>query len=143
MYQFNYHKPTNVAEAVDLFKASDDPMYLSGGMTLIPTMKQRLAAPTDVIDLSAVSEMSGIDIDDKRVSVGAFTRHNEVATSAEIGQALPVLAQLAGMIGDNQVRNRGTIGGSVANSDPADRLSGRCRRSRCDGGYSGTLDRGR
>jgi len=119
MYQFNYHKPTNVTEAVDLFKASDDPMYLSGGMTLIPTMKQRLAAPTDVIDLSAVGEISGVSVDASKVSVGAFTRHNDVANSAEVIQALPVLAQLAGLIGDNQVRNRGTIGGSVANSDPA------------------------
>jgi carbon-monoxide dehydrogenase medium subunit len=119
MYQFNYHKPTNVAEAVNLFRSADDPMYLSGGMTLIPTMKQRLAAPTDLIDLSEITEMSGIDVNAERVRVGAFTRHNDVADSAEIAATLPVLAQLAGLIGDNQVRNRGTIGGSVANSDPA------------------------
>jgi carbon-monoxide dehydrogenase medium subunit len=119
MYQFNYHKPSNVAEAVNLFRGKDDPMYLSGGMTLIPTMKQRLAAPTDLIDLSAIAELSGIGVADGVVSIGAFTRHNDVASSAEVRQHLPVLAQLAGLIGDNQVRNRGTIGGSVANSDPA------------------------
>lgn len=119
MYQFNYHKPTSLADAVALFNGSDDPMYLSGGMTLIPTMKQRLAAPTDVIDLAAIGELSGISVAPETVTVGAFTRHNEVASSHQIQQTLPVLAQLAGLIGDNQVRNCGTIGGSVANSDPA------------------------
>jgi len=119
MYQFSYHKPANVAEASAIFRDADDPMYLSGGMTLIPTMKQRLAAPTDLIDLSGCSDMSGVSVEDGKVVVGAFTRHNEVADSAEIKAALPVLAELAGLIGDNQVRNRGTIGGSVANSDPA------------------------
>ena len=119
MYQFNYHKPTSLDEAVALFRDADDPMYLSGGMTLIPTMKQRLAAPTDLIDLAGISSLSGIEISDDTLSVGAFTRHNVVASSSQVQQALPVLAQLAAEIGDNQVRNRGTIGGSVANSDPA------------------------
>ncbi len=119
MYQYNYHKPTDLNEAVAIFKAADDPMYLSGGMTLIPTMKQRLAAPTDLIDLSGIDDMNGIQVNTDSVQVGAFTRHNQVHGSAEIRAALPVLAQLAGEIGDNQVRNRGTIGGSVANSDPA------------------------
>jgi len=119
MYQFNYHKPANVAEAVSLFRAADDPMYLSGGMTLIPTMKQRLAAPTDLIDLSGIAEMNGVNVSADKITVGAFTRHNEVAHSPEIAATLPVLAQLANLIGDNQVRNRGTIGGSVANSDPS------------------------
>jgi carbon-monoxide dehydrogenase medium subunit len=119
MYQFNYHKPSTLDDAVALFKSADDPMYLSGGMTLIPTMKQRLAAPTDVIDLSGISELGGISVTSDRVTVGAFTCHNDVANSAQIRQTLPVLAELAGMIGDNQVRNCGTIGGSVANSDPA------------------------
>ncbi len=119
MYQFNYHKPGSVSEAAGLFREADDPMYLSGGMTLIPTMKQRLAAPTDLIDLSAIDELEGIQVDGDNVRVGAFTLHNQVARSAGIQERLPVLAQLAGMIGDNQVRNRGTLGGSVANSDPA------------------------
>ena len=119
MYQFNYHKPADVNQAVELFTSSDDPMYLSGGMTLIPTMKQRLAAPTDLIDLSGIAELSGIQVSNNIVSIGAFTKHNDVANSEQIQQQLPVLSQLAGLIGDNQVRNRGTIGGSVANSDPA------------------------
>jgi len=119
MYPFNYHKPVSVSEAAGLFQEADDPMYLSGGMTLIPTMKQRLAAPTDLIDLSGIEEMTGISVQPDLVSIGAFTCHNEVAHCKEILGTLPVLAQLAGLIGDNQVRNRGTVGGSVANSDPA------------------------
>lgn len=119
MYQFNYHKPTEIAEAQSLFQQADDPMYLSGGMTLIPTMKQRLAAPTDLIDLSGIASLSGIEVSSDTVSVGAFTRHNDVVNNAEIQAQLPVLSTLAGLIGDNQVRNRGTIGGSVANSDPS------------------------
>lgn len=119
MYPFNYHKPASASEAAGLFQEADDPMYLSGGMTLIPTMKQRLAAPTDLIDLSGIEEMTGISVQPDLVSIGAFTCHNDVAHCKEILSTLPVLAQLAGLIGDNQVRNRGTIGGSVANSDPA------------------------
>ena len=119
MYRFEFHKPANVEEATALFKQADDGMYLSGGMTLIPTMKQRLAAPTDLIDLSGIPEMTGIEVSADTVSIGALTRHNDVANSAEINSNLPVLTTLAGLIGDNQVRNRGTIGGSVANSDPA------------------------
>lgn len=119
MYQFNYHKPGNLEEAQTLFRDADDPMYLSGGMTLIPAMKQRLAAPTDLIDLGNIAELSGISVESDKVRVGAFTPHNAVANSEEVKKRLPVLATLAGLIGDNQVRNRGTIGGSVANSDPA------------------------
>jgi len=119
MYQFNYHQPETLAEATAVFRDADDPMYLSGGMTLLATMKQRLAAPTDIIDLSAIAEMSGLTVDDTRVQIGAFTTHNTVANDPGLRNTLPVLAQLAGLIGDNQVRNRGTMGGSVANSDPS------------------------
>lgn len=119
MYQFDYHRPASVAEARELFRNCEDGMYLAGGQTLIPTLKQRLAAPTDVIDLSGIAELSGVQISSDRISVGAFTRHAEVADSPEIRQVLPVLSALAGQIGDAQVRNRGTLGGSVANSDPA------------------------
>lgn len=119
MYPFNYHKPNSLADAQALYAQADDPMYLSGGMTLIPTMKQRLAAPTDLIDLSALPELSGINIANNLVQVGAFTRHAQVAGHALLQQQLPALAELASLIGDGQVRNRGTIGGSVANSDPA------------------------
>ncbi|MEM8769260.1 MAG: xanthine dehydrogenase family protein subunit M [Pseudomonadota bacterium] len=119
MYQFNYHKPTSLADAASLFKGAEDGLYLSGGQTLIPTLKQRLAAPSDVIDLSAITELRGIEVADGMVKVGAFTRHAEVATSSAVQSTLPVLAHLAGLIGDAQVRNLGTMGGSVANSDPA------------------------
>ncbi len=119
MYPFNYHKPTSVDEAVSLFLGAEDPAYLSGGMTLIPTMKQRLAMPTDLVDLSDVQAMRGIERQESRLMIGAFTRHADVARSDVVRQAVPALARLAGLIGDNQVRHRGTIGGSVANSDPA------------------------
>ena len=119
MYQFNYAKPATVAEAATLYANAEDPVFLSGGQTLIPTLRQRLAAPTDVIDLSGIDELSGIAVGDGKVTVGAFTRHSAVAESAEVQAAIPALADLAGRIGDAQVRNCGTIGGSVANSDPA------------------------
>jgi|TARA_B110000444_G_scaffold230724_1_gene238169 carbon-monoxide dehydrogenase medium subunit len=119
MYSFDYHKPTALDQALDLFRGADDPIFLAGGMTLIPTMKQRLAAPTDVIDLSGLDVLKGIALSEAGLSIGALTTHNEVATHPLIKLHLPVLAQLAATIGDNQVRNRGTIGGSIANSDPA------------------------
>ena len=84
MYQFNHHKPTTVEEAVAAFNSAEDPAYLSGGMTLIPTMKQRLAAPTDLVDLSGVAGLSGISVQGDSVHIGAFTRHAQVARSPEI-----------------------------------------------------------
>jgi carbon-monoxide dehydrogenase medium subunit len=119
MYRFTHHRPTTVDEATRIFEQAEDPSYLSGGMTLIPTMKQRLASPTDLIDLALVTGMQGIQVRSEAARIGAFTRHAEVASHQELARAIPALAFLAGQIGDNQVRNRGTIGGSVANSDPA------------------------
>jgi carbon-monoxide dehydrogenase medium subunit len=119
MYSFNYHRPTSLDAAAQLRADCEDAVFLAGGQTLLPTIKQRLAAPTDVIDLGAVAGLAGIDINDKRVSIGAMTRHAEVARSSDLRKVLPVLCNLAGQIGDAQVRNRGTIGGSIANSDPA------------------------
>ena len=123
MHAFDYHRPTSLADAEALYATLEDPMYLSGGMTLIPSMKQRLAAPSDLIDLSSLSELKGIarlnDAHDATFRVGGLTRHNEVANSALIQQHMPVLGQVAAAIGDNQVRNRGTLGGSIANADPA------------------------
>lgn len=119
MYQFHYHRPVSIEEAVSLFQGADDGLYLAGGQTLIPTLKQGLAAPTDLIDLSAIDGLTGIEVKQDRVVVGAFTRHAAVAASAEVRRVLPVLATLAGLIGDAQVRNMGTLGGSVANSDPS------------------------
>ena len=119
MYRFKHHRPTSVEEATRIFTNCEDPSYLSGGMTLIPTMKQRLASPSDLIDLARVTGLSGIQVQADCVQIGSFTRHTEVASSAAVAAAIPALADLVGQIGDNQVRNRGTIGGSVANSDPA------------------------
>lgn len=123
MYSFDYHCPVDLAAARSLYAEAEDPMYLSGGMTLIPSMKQRLAAPSDLIDLSGLQELQGIELIDSQgrtgIRVGALSRHNEVAGNDLVLSQLPVLAQVASSIGDNQVRNRGTLGGSVANSDPA------------------------
>ncbi|HEX2884981.1 xanthine dehydrogenase family protein subunit M [Vineibacter terrae] len=119
MYDFEYHKPKSVADAVAALKKASDGKFMAGGMTLIPTLKQRLAQPSDVIDLGAIGDLRGIKVDGSTVTIGAMTKHAEVAASAEVAKAIPALAKLAANIGDGQVRNRGTIGGSVANSDPA------------------------
>ena len=117
MYQVNYHRATSVADAAA--KASGEAKYLSGGMTLIPAMKTRLAAPSDVIDLAHIKEMKGIKVSGRTVTIGAGTTHFEVANNAELKNLCPALCHLAGMIGDPHVRHRGTIGGSIANNDPA------------------------
>ena len=118
MYAFTYLHPTHVSGAVvDL--ANEDAKALAGGMTLLPTMKQRLASPTALIDLGGLSELSGIRREGAAIVIGAMTRHADVATSDAVTSAIPALAKLAGGIGDPAVRNRGTIGGSVANNDPA------------------------
>ena len=113
MYRFNYHKPDDMDAAQQLMADAEDGVYLSGGMTLIPTLKARLASPTDVIDLSGLA-LSGIELADDRLTIGALTLHSEVAAGNDISS----LSNLASSIGDAQVRNRGTIGGSIANSDP-------------------------
>jgi len=118
MYDFEYVKPGSVAEAAAALGA-EDAVAMSGGQTLLPTMKARLASPTKVVDLSGLSEMSGITVSGGTVTIGGAVRHVDVAGSAEVAAAFPALAALAGGIGDPAVRNRGTIGGSVANNDPA------------------------
>lgn len=118
MKSFAYHKPTSVADAVALLAAADS-KPLSGGMTLLPTMKQRLAEPSALIDLSAIASLRGIGLTGDMLTIGAATRHADVAASALVREKLPALAALAGGIGDPAVRHRGTIGGSVANNDPA------------------------
>ncbi len=118
MYAFNYLHPTSVSGAVaDL--AQEDAKLLAGGQTLLPTMKQRLASPAAIVDLAHVAGLTGIRREGDAIVIGAMTRHADVATSAEVKKAIPALASLAGGIGDPQVRNRGTIGGSLANNDPA------------------------
>ncbi|TWT01659.1 xanthine dehydrogenase family protein subunit M [Reyranella sp. CPCC 100927] len=119
MYDFAYHKPKSVADAIATVKKASDGKLMAGGMTLIPTLKQRLAQPSDVVDLGAIADLRGIKVDGNTVTIGAMTKHAEVAASADVAKAIPALAKLAANIGDGQVRNRGTIGGSVANSDPA------------------------
>ena len=119
MYPFTYHRPDSVRKAVSLAGKTEDAKILAGGMTLLPTMKQRLAAPGALIDLNGLSDLAGIEVTSRTVTIGAMTRHADVAASAEIRKAIPALADLAGWIGDPAVRHRGTIGGSVANNDPA------------------------
>lgn len=119
MYDFNYHKPDSIEAAAKLFNDADDASYIAGGHTLLPSMKQRLAAPSDLIDLSGISELSQMTVSDDKVVIGAMCTHDDVATSPELQRVIPALAGLAGGIGDAQVRNRGTMGGSVSNSDPA------------------------
>ena len=119
MHSFNYSRPTTLAEATALYADAQDPVYLSGGQTLIPTLRQRLAAPSELIDLSGISELDGISMSDGALTVGALTRHATVAESTEVRSSIPALAGLAAQIGDAQVRNCGRIGGSIANSDPA------------------------
>ena len=119
MYRFDYHRAASVAEAADRLKAAEDGTLMAGGQTLIPTLKQRLAAPTDVIDLTGIADIVGVAVEGGQVTVGAMTTHAEVAASDEVRSAIPALAALADGIGDPQVRNRGTLGGSIANNDPA------------------------
>ena len=119
MYQTTYHRPTSVAEAASLFSSAGDAAYISGGHTLLPAMKARLAAPANLIDLRHVAEMKGIQVSGDAVTIGGAMTHAEVAQSADVRKAIATLAALAGSIGDAQVRHLGTIGGSVANNDPA------------------------
>jgi carbon-monoxide dehydrogenase medium subunit len=119
MYAFRYHTSTSVADAANRVSANSEAKLLAGGQTLIASMKLRLAGPAELIDLAKIPELRGIKVDSTGVTVGAMTRHAEVARSAEVRKAIPALAHLAGMIGDRMVRNMGTIGGSVANNDPA------------------------
>ncbi|WP_120498496.1 xanthine dehydrogenase family protein subunit M [Kiloniella sp. EL199] len=113
MYEFDYKRPGTIDEIAGLL--NDDTVLLAGGQTLIPTLKQRLAQPETLVDLSAIESLRGVCPDGDQLAIGAMTTHAEVANKATI----PALASLAGGIGDAQVRNRGTIGGSIANNDPA------------------------
>ena len=117
MRDFNYHRPGSVADAAKALKG--DAKLMAGGMTLIPTMKQRLASPSDLVDLAGVKDLAGIKKDGNAIVIGAMTRHDAVAHAADVKKSIPALAALADGIGDPQVRNRGTIGGSIANNDPA------------------------
>ena len=118
MYQTTYHRPSSVDEAAALFGKGKEAKYLAGGQTLIPVMKQRLSAPSDVIDLGKIKELVGVDVSADTVTIKAATPHYDVASDGDVQKAIPALAHLASLIGDPAVRHRGTIGGSVANNDP-------------------------
>ncbi len=119
MYEFDYHRPGSVKDALAARADASDGTFLAGGMTLLPTMKQRLASPSDLIDLAKLGELKGITVSRGTVTIGAMTTHAEVNGSPYVQKAIPALADLAGRIGDPMVRHRGTLGGSIANSDPA------------------------
>lgn len=119
MYAFDYHRPASLADALTLLRATPEAKLLAGGQTLIPTLKQRLNRPDAVIDLGRIAELRGIRLEGDRLVLGALVRHGDVAGSDLVRQTIPSLAHLAETIGDTQVRNLGTLGGSVANNDPA------------------------
>src|SRR3954468_8975850 len=119
MYAFTHHSASSVDDAVKTLGANEDAKFLAGGQTLLPTMKQRLAAPPHLIDLGKVKELRGIEVQGDKLVIKAMTRHYDVATSDAVKSFQPGLAELAGLIGDPAVRHRGTIGGSIANNDPA------------------------
>ena len=119
MYEFTYQNPTSVDDAVARLAKAEDGRPLAGGMSLIPTFRFRLSSASDLIDLNGIDDLAGIGGRDDTLTIGAMTRHATVAASADVASAIPALASLAGSIGDVQVRNRGTIGGSICFADPA------------------------
>jgi len=119
MHAFQYHRPTSSKDAIALAAQKGEGKFLAGGQSLVQAMKLRLSSPSDLIDLGTIRELTGIKVSGSAVEIGAMTRHAEVAASAEVKRAIPSLGALAALIGDRQVRHMGTIGGSLANSDPA------------------------
>jgi len=119
MYDFKYHRPDSLNAVKEILAANEEAKIVAGGMTLLPTMKMRLAQPSDLVDLAGIDGLDGIHDTGSAIEIGAMTRHADVAASDVVQNAIPALATLAEMIGDAQVRNRGTLGGSIANSDPA------------------------
>jgi len=119
MHDFKYGRATSVADAAQRLAAAGEGKLLAGGQTLLPVLKQRLASPSDLVDLAGIAGLAGISATAATVTVGAMTRHADVAGNADVRRLIPALAELASGIGDPHVRNRGTMGGSVANNDPA------------------------
>jgi len=119
MHSFQYHRPSSTKDALGLAQQKSEGRYLAGGQSLVQAMKLRLTSPSDLIDLGTIKELAGIKVSGSSVEIGAMTRHAEVAGSSDIKKAIPSLGAMAAMIGDRQVRHMGTIGGSIANSDPA------------------------
>jgi carbon-monoxide dehydrogenase medium subunit len=119
MHAFEYHRPSSTKDAIALGSKKDEGKYLAGGQSLVQAMKLRLSSPSDLIDLNFIKDLAWIKASGNAVEIGAMTRHADVAASPEAKKAIPALAALAGIIGDRQVRHMGTLGGSIANNDPA------------------------
>ena len=119
MHAFEYHRPSSSKDAIALASKKEEAKYLAGGQSLVQAMKLRLSSPSDLVDLASLKELAGIKVSGNAVEIGAMTRHADVAGSKDVQKAIPSLAALAGIIGDRQVRHMGTIGGSLANNDPA------------------------
>ena len=119
MHAFEYHRPSSSKDALGLAAKKTEGRYLAGGQSLVQAMKLRLSSPTDLIDLGTIKDLAGIKVSGSAIEIGAMTRHADVAGSKDVQKAIPALAALAGIIGDRQVRHMGTIGGSLANNDPA------------------------
>ena len=127
MYEFKFSRPGTVRQAANLLAKTEDAKLVAGGHTLIPVLKQRLARPAHLIDLSKIEGLDTIEMKGRSLVIGAMARHASVANSAVVGEAIPALAKLAGMIGDPAVRHMGTIGGSLANNDPTADYPAACR----------------
>ena len=119
MYETTYHRPATVAEAAAMFAKGSESKYLAGGHTLIPVMKQRLAAPSEVIDLARIKDLVGVELSGDALTIKAATTYYDIMSNADVQKAIPAIAHLTSVLGDPQVRYRGTIGGSLANNDPA------------------------
>lgn len=119
MHAFEYHRPSSLKDAISLGEKKTEGRYLAGGQSLVQAMKLRLSSPTDLVDLGTIGDLKTLSADASNVAIGAMVRHAEVAASSAVQKAIPALAALAGIIGDRQVRHMGTIGGSIANNDPA------------------------
>jgi carbon-monoxide dehydrogenase medium subunit len=119
MHETTYHRPSSIDEAASLFAKGSDAKYLAGGHTLLPVMKQRLASPSDVIDLARIKDLVGIESSADTLTIKAATTYFAILSSAEVKKAIPALVSLTNVLGDPAVRYRGTIGGSIANNDPA------------------------
>src|SRR5258708_11510068 len=126
MYEFKYHRPATVRQAANLLVKNEDAKVIAGGHTLLPVMKQRLASPPHLVDLSHIEGLDSIEVKGRSLVIGATAKHADVAASAVVGEAIPALAELAGMIGDPAVRHKGTIGGSLAHNHPTPHYPAAC-----------------
>src|SRR6201986_1657752 len=118
MYEFKYHRPATVRQAANLLIKNEDAKVIAGGHPLLPVMKQRPASPPHLVDVSHIEGLDGIEMKGRSLVIGATAKHADVANSSVVGEAIPALAELAGLIGDPAARHRGTMGGSLANNDP-------------------------